>query len=115
MPALLKGITESGSLEGGIIGCHLDLLAGEPDSLIARKCGLATAAEASQRATQVLDAGWPRTAEGRTALADFDTWLRADGHRRNPGTTADLVTASLFTALRGGSIQMPLAFPFIMK
>ena len=30
----------------------------------------------------------------------FDRWLRADGHRRNPGTTADLVAATLFAAQR---------------
>ena len=44
------------------------------------------------------------------AIADFDAWLRADGHRRNPGTTADLVTASLFAALRDGMIAVPFRF-----
>jgi triphosphoribosyl-dephospho-CoA synthetase len=28
--------------------------------------------------------------------------LRADGHRRNPGATADLIAAALFVALREG-------------
>ncbi len=30
------------------------------------------------------------------ALADLDFWLRADGHQRIPGTTADLIAAGLF-------------------
>jgi triphosphoribosyl-dephospho-CoA synthase len=113
LPALQKGIAAAGSLEVGIIACHLDLLAAGPDSLIARKCGLATAVEASQRAAQVLAAGWPGTAEGRGALTHFDDWLRADGHRRNPGTTADLVTASLFVALRTGVLPLPAQVPWL--
>jgi len=45
-------------------------------------------------------------------LGKLDAWLRAKGNRRNPGTTADLVTASLFIALRQGSITLPLSRPF---
>ena len=40
-------------------------------------------------------------------IADFDTWLAADGHRRNPRHAADLVTASLFVALLEGIITLP--------
>ena len=42
------------------------------------------------------------------ALANFDFWLRSDGHRRNPGTTADLVAAGLFVLLREGIMNGPL-------
>ncbi|MFO0809962.1 MAG: triphosphoribosyl-dephospho-CoA synthase [Gemmataceae bacterium] len=90
-------------LEDAIVRLHLELLAARPDTLIARKCGREVAAEASARAAGVLS-GKP--------LAEFDDWLRADGHRRNPGTTADLVTAALFVALRRGIIQLPLPAPF---
>ena len=41
------------------------------------------------------------------ALADLDFWLRSDGHRRNPGTTADLIAAGLFAALREHQIALP--------
>ena len=34
--------------------------------------------------------------------AEFDAFLRADGNRRNPGTTADLIAAILFAGLRDG-------------
>ena len=81
--------------------------------LIARKCGTDVAAEASDRAAKLMDApGTPGDAAFREGLVVFDAWLRADGHRRNPGTTADLITASLFVALRQNIIQLPLAHPF---
>lgn len=83
-----------------VVATQLELLTRCPDSLIARKCGAPLADEASQRASEVLAAGWPHTRTGQVALAEFDRWLRADGHRRNPGTTADLVGASLFAFFR---------------
>jgi triphosphoribosyl-dephospho-CoA synthase len=99
-------------MEGAIVHCHLTLLAAHPDSLILRKQGPQEAAEASRRARAVLQSGWPHAPGGRSALADFDAWLRAVGHRRNPGTTADLLTACLFAALRQGIITLPLAIPW---
>ncbi len=83
-----------------IIGLHLKFLARWPDSLIARKCGNALAEEASRRAADVLARGWPHTSESLAREREFDEWLRADGHRRNPGTTADLIAATLFAYLR---------------
>jgi len=112
VPALLRGLERTGSLEGAIIHCQLHWLAGHPDSLIARKRGLAEAEEAGRRAQAVLAANWPHGATGREVLAEFDGWLRAEGHGRNPGTSADLVTACLFVAVREGTIRLPLALPF---
>ena len=108
--ALAESLAWGPDLETAIIFCHLRLLAGDPDSLIARKCGLAEAAEASARASRVLALGWPGSPAGQRAMADLDAWLRAEGNRRNPGTTADLVAACLFVALRGGIITLPRAF-----
>lgn len=107
VPSLQQGLEQARSLEGAIIRCHLALLAGHPDSLIARKSGLAVAEEASRRARQVLDADLRPE-----ALADFDAWLRSAGNTRNPGATADLVAAALFVALREGTIQVPAEFPW---
>ncbi len=112
VPALRRGLERTGALEGAIIGCHLHLMATYPDSLIARKRSPAEAEEAARRAGGVLAAGWPHDAAGRAALAELDGWLRAQGRSRNPGTTADLVTASLFVALCGGTIQLPPQFPW---
>ena len=86
--------------EVAVIGTHLELMARFPDSLIARKCGPKVAAESSRRAQAVVDANWPGTATGNEAIDQLDNWLRADGNRRNPGTTADLIAAVLFSLLR---------------
>jgi triphosphoribosyl-dephospho-CoA synthase len=107
VPALRQGLEQTHNLEDGIIFCHLRLLSRYPDSLIVRKRGLAEAEEASRGARSLLDHGWPRAEASRQALADFDRWLRAEGHSRNPGTTADLVTACLFVLLREGTIELP--------
>jgi triphosphoribosyl-dephospho-CoA synthase len=115
VPALKRGLEEIGALEGAIVFCHLYLLAAFPDSLIARKKGAAEAEEASQRAQRTLACGWPRDATGWEALADLDAWLRSDGNRRNPGTTADLVTAALFVALREGILEVPWRLPFSLS
>jgi triphosphoribosyl-dephospho-CoA synthase len=34
-----------------------------------------------------------------SCVRELDQFLRADGHRRNPGTTADLIAATLAIAL----------------
>ena len=86
--------------ECAVIGLHLRIMAEQPDTLIARKCGAEVACESARRAREVLAAAWPERSRGQQKLAELDRWLRADGNRRNPGTTADLVTACLFAALR---------------
>ncbi len=112
VPALQRGLELTASLEGAIVMCHLQLLSQHADSLIIRKCGVALATEASRRAQAVLDRGWPNSATSHDSIADFDAWLRADGHVRNPGTTADLVTACLFSALREGLAPLPPKLPW---
>jgi triphosphoribosyl-dephospho-CoA synthase len=107
LPALRRYLEAGKPLEVSIVGVALELLAGHPDSLIARKTDRATADETSRRARRVLDAGWPDAYEGVASLRDLDRWMRADGNRRNPGTTADLVAAVLFAALREGTIVLP--------
>ncbi|HZZ70865.1 MAG TPA: triphosphoribosyl-dephospho-CoA synthase [Pirellulales bacterium] len=102
VPEILAGRERGWSLSDTIIQTQLRLLGDFPDSLIARKCGEPTAQQASAMALSVLSAGEPADENYEHALADFDFWLRSDGHRRNPGTTADLIAAGLFAALRDG-------------
>lgn len=78
------------------------LLAAFGDSLIARKCGQQMSDEVRDKAQKLLISGWPTKEESSRKYAEFDSFLRADSNRRNPGTTADLVTAILFAALRDG-------------
>jgi len=100
LPALLRAARAGAGTERAIIACQLHLLARHPDSLIARKRGLDEALEASRRASQVC--GWEQGLGDWSELETFDAWLRQGGHARNPGTTADLVAACLFAALREG-------------
>ena len=105
VPALLRGLERTGSIEGAIVFAHLHLLAHHPDTLIARKRGWTEAEEVSRRASAVLEA------EG-TNFADFDAWLCSEGHTRNPGAAADLVAACLFVALRENTIRLPTRAPW---
>jgi len=106
-PSLCRGTQAGWSLTETIIHTHCRLLAQFPDSLIARKCGPDVARQAADRAAAVLDAGDPGDEEYLQALGDLDFWLRSIGHRRNPGTTADLIAAGLFVVLRETLIAAP--------
>jgi triphosphoribosyl-dephospho-CoA synthase len=112
VPAVRVGLERTGSREGAIIFAHLNLMAFHPDTLIARKRGRAEAEEAARRARGVLDADWPREPASWGAMKEFDAWLRAEGHARNPGATADLLTACLFVLLRANTITLPSRSPW---
>ncbi|MDA0838571.1 MAG: triphosphoribosyl-dephospho-CoA synthase [Planctomycetota bacterium] len=92
------------ALEDAIIQLHLFLMSEIPDTLIARKLGTLESEEAAKRAKGILDAGWPNEKSSRDLCSGFDRWLRERGNQRNPGTTADLVTAVIFLALLNGQI-----------
>jgi triphosphoribosyl-dephospho-CoA synthase len=106
-PALVRGRQRGWPLTDTIVHCHVELIARYGDSLIVRKCGSIIGAQASAMAADVLAAGGPGEDNYLRALSDFDFWLRSDGHRRNPGTTADLIAAGLFALLRDGLIEPP--------
>lgn len=123
-------------LDQAIVFAHVALIAIQGDSLIARKCGEAINQQAKDRAASSLqplgfqmeswrdfaaiDSNQPLSQQTPlncdphsleqfwTQVGAFDFWLRSDGHRRNPGTTADLIGASLFVALHNRLISFPL-------
>ncbi|HWD75129.1 MAG TPA: triphosphoribosyl-dephospho-CoA synthase [Solirubrobacteraceae bacterium] len=94
MPLLAEALDDGLPTLHAIVALHVGLLASRPDTLIERKAG-ASAARAVTAAAREVQAG-TRT------LEDFDASLRADDHRLNPGTTADLVAATLLAALLSG-------------
>jgi triphosphoribosyl-dephospho-CoA synthase len=110
VPWLAEGLGRQWSLADVIVRTQLRLMQDFPDSLIARKCGLDVARQAAAQAGKALEAGEPGDEDYYRAITDFDFWLRADHHRRNPGTSADLLAAGLFAALRDGIIELPLNF-----
>jgi triphosphoribosyl-dephospho-CoA synthase len=85
----------------------VQFIANFSDSLIARKAGQEIAQQAKHFAQEVMHAYAIDTESYHAALADFDFWLRSDGHQRNPGTTADLIAAGLFVLLRDEMIEPP--------
>lgn len=107
LPWFSEELRQESTLSQAVIGLHLRLLCEFPDSLIARKCGIQLAKEASRRAEEALEARGQSAEAYLRAKKEFDFWLRADGHRRNPGTTADFVAAVLFASLRDGRIRPP--------
>lgn len=110
VPAFLEAFARFGCVEAAVIDCQLRWMAKFPDSLIARKNGLAVAVEVQQRVRHALELGGLETPAGRAAGVALDWHLRSDGNKLNPGTSADLVTACLFVALREGKI--PPSAPF---
>jgi triphosphoribosyl-dephospho-CoA synthase len=111
LPCLVEDWRRHADLERAIVRCQLGLMAAYPDTLILRKAGPEAAQASAVRAAQALAAGWPDTVAGRHGFHELDGWLRAEGHRRNPGATADLVTACLFVALWQDTIPWRDCFP----
>jgi triphosphoribosyl-dephospho-CoA synthase len=110
LSALRESLKAGWPLETSIVATYLSLLARYPDSLIERKYGHVQASEVSRRAASLLEAGWPQGKESWRDVEAFDSWLRRPPNAFNPGTTADLVTAVLFAALRDGTIRLPAMF-----
>lgn len=103
-------VTQYGNVERAIVALQLELLVLVGDDLIRRKLG-DNETGYKNRALHLgsnLD-----TRHGPQAYRDFDRFLRSDNHTRNPGTTADLIAAGLFVALREKQID-PQA-PFVWE
>ena len=58
----------------------------------------------------MLNLGGIATPDGRRAGVALDRHLRSDGNKLNPGTTADLITACLFVALRENKVSPSAPF-----
>lgn len=98
-PALQQALTTYKCWSTAVVQAYLQLLAVVPDTLIARKAGAEQANMVSRQAQQVLVASDLNSEDGRHKLAFFDGYLRREGNRLNPGTTADLITAVIFAHL----------------
>jgi triphosphoribosyl-dephospho-CoA synthase len=106
LPALQSALAHGASTDQAVVQTYLELLAAVPDTLIARKQGLEVAQAVSAEAARVLAAGGVFSLEGQRAIAELDAHLRVvKDNSFNPGTTADLVAATLFVGLLEGVIQ----------
>ncbi len=95
IPRLMEGLRLYQNIEAAIMYSQLYWLASYPDSLIARKNGIQLAREIQMIAQEILDKDWLST-QGQSLMIELDNRLRDDNHRYNPGTIADLITATLF-------------------
>jgi len=100
VPAFVEGLRRFGTVEAAIVNSQLRWLESYPDSLIARKNGLAVAESVRRQAAAVQKLGGIATPAGRRAGLALDCHLRSDGNKLNPGTIADLIAACLYVALR---------------
>lgn len=110
VPAFADSLARFGTVEAAIIDSQLHWLAAYPDSLIARKNGPAVAEDVQRRAAAVLALGGIATTKGRAAGVALDRHLRSNGNNLNPGTTADLITACLYVALRENMVTPSTPF-----
>jgi triphosphoribosyl-dephospho-CoA synthase len=100
-PGLKDCLKQGRRLSDSVVQVYLEILARVPDTDIRRKTDRETAERISCEAGKVLRQGGMFTQAGRLAISGFDALVR-DGERRlNPGTTADLMAASLFVLLVG--------------
>lgn len=88
LPYLKKFYKESKDVREAITRTYLQTLAEFPDTLIAKKAGPEIAKKISKNAKLVL--------KGRKNIEDLDRELRSGDNKLNPGTTADIVAASVF-------------------
>ncbi len=98
LPALAEARALAARDDLAISTLHMMLLAEFPDSHISRKFGSAAAYTVREEARSLKAAWFPAVpVKSLNKLAEFDISLKHRG--LNPGTTADFVVATLFTAL----------------
>jgi triphosphoribosyl-dephospho-CoA synthase len=101
-PYLFEQLQKNDDPSVAIIQTFLKVLAEYPDTFIARKTSFEKAKEVSLRATQILQLGALETPFGRKSLHRFDQELRRESNLLNPGTTADIVAATLSLCVLNG-------------
>lgn len=104
-PTIRQEIESGHTLVDAVIHAHLATMHRFPDSLIARKNGAELSQQSAAMARQVIQAGAIGSKDWLRELSKFDFWLRSDGNRRNPGTTADLIASAIFVGLVAGDIN----------
>jgi triphosphoribosyl-dephospho-CoA synthase len=103
LPALRANLAKEITSDQAVLQTYLELLADIPDTLIRRKQGTAAARSVSDQAARVIAEGGVFAPSGRQAIDELDARLRAAPENSlNPGTTADLIAATLFVALLEG-------------
>ncbi len=98
-PSIVKEFSKTGSIKGSVLRCFFEILSRVPDTLIERKNNREVSIEVSNKARTVLDKGL-----NEKDISAFNSKLRDDGNRYNPGTTADLTASSLMVSILDGAL-----------
>ena len=101
-PYFTQQLEKTKDVNTATVHTFLKILAEIPDTLIARKAGLAKAKEVSAQAKQVLEMGGLTTQPGKDRLWKLDEKLRDPTNQLNPGTTADIIAAVLAINILNG-------------
>ena len=101
-PTLKEAFQQSEDINTAVVHTFLHILAKIPDSLIERKSGQQAASKVSGMAAEALEKGGLTKPEGKRAILKMDETLHRAGGTLNPGTTADVTTASLYLLLFEG-------------
>jgi len=101
-PYFTQQLEKTKDVNTATVHTFLKILAEIPDTLIARKAGLAKAKDISAQAKQVLEMGGLTTQSGKDRLWKLDEKLRDPTHQLNPGTTADIIAAVLAVNILSG-------------
>lgn len=101
-PYFIQQLEKTKDVNTATVHTFLKILAEIPDTLIARKAGLAKAKEVSAQAKQVLEMGGLTTQPSKDRLWKLDEKLRDSTHQLNPGTTADIIAAVLAVSILNG-------------
>ncbi|MBN1329225.1 MAG: triphosphoribosyl-dephospho-CoA synthase [Candidatus Heimdallarchaeota archaeon] len=96
---LLQTLKVTQDINLAIINSYIGILAKYPDTLISRKYGIKKAKRISAQAMEIIQVGGALSLEGRRELEGLDIELREEDEKVNPGTTADIVAASIFVYL----------------
>jgi triphosphoribosyl-dephospho-CoA synthase len=91
-------------LEEAIVPTFVWLLSKRPDGLIIKKAGRERAEEVRMIAYEAFN-NWSESNKPEERIAALDEVLRREGNLLNPGTTADLVSATVFCRLVSMSYQ----------
>jgi len=98
---LKKNVREFEDLNAALAQTFLEILARHRDTHIVRRAGRSMAEMVSSMASKVLELGGVSTPAGRKALTEFDRRIRRS-RRLRPGSSADLLSASLSALLLEG-------------
>jgi len=105
-PRFNKALNRHQRLEDAVLATYMWALSQRPDTFIQRKAGTDTANRIMQEA-KILYQRLQKlpTTRWLKEITPFDEALRVKGSQLNPGTTADLLSATIFLALLVGNIK----------